>query len=126
MTVKEKGDWKPSFSRLVLLLLLASPGAVMASNPCLDTYPAMAGEVLTSDGGRVKKIAPVEWFEDGVYQVTVESGGVFMTRLGDLPMPELGSDLEFRIYSKDAASLPMAGCYCRKGTDICVEEYSYP
>ena len=77
-------------------------------------------------GGKVARIDPVEWFEDGVYQITVESGGVIMTRPGEFPMPPIGAELELRVYSKTKQDLPMAGCYCVVGTDLCVEEYSYP
>lgn len=81
---------------------------------------------MKSKGGRVARIEPVEWFEDGVYRVTVESGGVIMTRPGTRPMPPVGADLEHRIFSKNGQALPFAGCYCQTGTDICIEEYTYP
>lgn len=110
-------------SALILSLLAALPA--FAVNPCIDVYPSMAGEILRSNGGRVEAIAPVEWLEEGVYRVTVESGGQFMTRPGKLPMPRIGSSLEYRIFSRDANSAPLAACYCQTGTDICVEEYAY-
>jgi hypothetical protein len=96
-----------------------------ADNPCIDSYPAISGQILRSNGGRVARLEPVKWFEDGVYRVTVESGGDFMTRPGGLPLPEVGSELQYRIFSKDANSEPIAACYCVEGTDLCVEEYSF-
>ena len=94
-----------------ILLLLAAPQAD-AGNPCIDLYPSMAGEILRSDGGRVAAIVPVDWFEQGVYRITVESGGQFMVRPGDLSIPQAGSDLEYRIFSRDASSEQLAECYC--------------
>lgn len=97
------------------------------ANPCVDKYPEIAGEVLTSPAGKVKKIEPIEaWFEDGVYQITVESGGVIMVKPEGLPLPPIGSRLEMRVFSKSKTDMPMAGCYCLIGTDACLEEYTYP
>ncbi len=105
-------------------LVAATP--VFGGNPCTGAYQDTAGEILTSPGGRVARIEPVEWFEDGVYRITVKSGGVIMTRPDGLPMPPVGADLELRVYSKSKSALPFAGCYCQVGTNVCVEEYSYP
>ncbi|MGB5202516.1 MAG: hypothetical protein WBN68_07775 [Sedimenticolaceae bacterium] len=68
----------------------------------------------------------MQWFEDGVYRITVDSGGVIMTKPDGLPMPPVGAGLELRIYSEEKGNQPLAGCYCQKGTTICVEEYRYP
>jgi hypothetical protein len=109
----------------MLLSLLASLLA-HAGNPCVDLYPSQAGKILNSDGGRVAAIDPVEWLEQGVYRVTVKSGGQFMIRPGKKqPIPQVGSNLEYRIFSRDANSAPLAACYCQRGTAICVEEYAY-
>lgn len=66
------------------------------------------------------------WFEDGVYQVIMQSGGLFITRPGDARLPQVGASLELRVYSKTRNDMPMGRCYCEAGTDACVEEYSYP
>lgn len=95
-------------------------------NPCIDRYPRMAGDVVTGYGGRVARIEPVAWLEDGVYRITVESGGDIMIKPGDLPLPEIGAELEARIFSESRNADPFAGCYCQVGTDICVEEYGFP
>lgn len=105
------------------LILAASP--VLGSNPCINEYPNAAGEILTSYGGRVFRIEPVEWFEDGVYRITVESGGVIMTKPGTLPMPQIGAELELRVFSKNRNLGPFASCYCQVESNICVEEYTY-
>lgn len=115
----------PANRSLLYTLLLLSMTAVAADNPCIDRYPAMSGQILRSNGGVVARIEPVKWFEDGVFRVTVESGGDFMTRPGELPLPEVGSELQYRIFSKDANAEPLAACYCVKGSDLCVEEYSF-
>ena len=109
---------------VVGVLFIFPPIAV--GGPCIDDHPKKAGELLTSPGGRVARIDPVEWFEDGVYRITVDSGGVIMTRPGDLPIPPVGAVLEFRAFSEGKNALPFAGCYCQVGTDVCVEEYTYP
>ena len=95
-------------------------------SPCVNEYPSIAGDILTSYGGRVARIEPVEWLEDGVYRIVVESGGEIMTKPGNLPMPPIGAELELRIFSDTRNSEPFAGCYCQAGTSICVEEYAYP
>lgn len=59
----------------VALVSVLSSVPVYAANPCVEQYPAAAGEVLTSPGGRVARIEPVAWFEDGVYRITLETGG---------------------------------------------------
>ena len=101
--------------------------APVAANPCIDTYRRLAGEVLTSPAGRVAKVEPItNWFEDGVYRVSLDGGGVFMTRPGGADLPDVGATIELRVYSKTRTDMPMAGCYCETGTNTCVEEYSYP
>jgi len=108
---------------IILWLLASLP--VHAGNPCVDLYPSQAGKVLKSDGGRVAAINPVEWLEQGVYRVTVESGGQFMIRHGkQQQIPQVGSNLEYRIFSRDANSTPLAACYCQRGTDVCVKDYA--
>lgn len=116
----------PRKQLVVALCMLATSCSDTRVNPCIDEYPNKAGEILTSPGGTIERIEPVEWFEDGVYRITVESGGIFMTRPEGLPMPSVGAELEFRVYSKTKESIPFAGCYCQIGTGICVEEYTYP
>ena len=76
--------------------------------------------------GRVARVEPVEWLEDGVYRITVESGGNIVVKPNGLPLPPVGKELEVRIFSETANSEPLAACYCRVGTEVCVEEYSYP
>lgn len=110
----------------VALVSVLSSVPVYAANPCVEQYPAAAGEVLTSPGGRVARIEPVAWFEDGVYRITLETGGVIMIRPQGLPMPSVGAELELRVFSKDRHQIPFAGCYCQPGTEVCVEEYTYP
>ena len=95
-------------------------------NPCVDEYPKIAPHVVGGPAGRVADIKPVEWFEDGVYRITVNSGGDIMVEPGDLPLPPIGAELEVRICSRTPNSEPLAGCYCQVGTQLCVEEYSYP
>ena len=108
-----------------LMLLLFAVQQAHAGNPCIDLYPSMAGEMLRSNGGRVAAVDAVAWLEEGVYRVTVESGGQFMIRPGSLPIPQVGSDLEYRIFSRSSNSAPLAACYCQTGTEICVEEYAF-
>ncbi len=108
------------------LLLLGGCGqSPKTSNPCLDDYPARAKDVLISDSGRVTEIKPTEWMAEGTLQIRLESGDVIITRPGELPLPPIGAELEIRIYSDSREGMPFAGCYCQKGTDICVEEYTY-
>jgi len=102
------------------------PFFAQAGNPCLDDYPQRAGDVVVANGGRVAKIEPVEWLEDGVFRITTASGGTIMSRPLGLPMPPIGARLELRIYSVDKDAVPFGGCYCQVGTNLCVEEYSYP
>jgi len=48
-----------------------------------------------------------------------------MTRPGGLSIPQVGSDLEYRIFSRSSNSEPLAACYCQTGAEICVEEYAF-
>ena len=48
-----------------------------------------------------------------------------MIRPGDLVIPQVGSNLEYRIFSRDAGSESLAACYCQRATGICVEEYAF-
>lgn len=113
-------------TQIVLLLLIATASTALDANPCVGEYPKIAGEILTSDGGRIARIEPIEWLEDGVYKITLESGGVIMARPGRLAMPQIGSKLELRVFSKTHETLPFAGCYCQAGTEVCIEEYTFP
>ncbi len=108
-----------------LLLLGGCDQSPKVANPCLDDYPARAKDVLISDSGRVAEIKPAEWMAEGTLQIRLESGDVIITRPGELPLPPVGAELEIRIYSDSREEMPFAGCYCQKGTDICVEEYTY-
>jgi len=114
-----------NISILVALAALVVTAPVYGANPCVGEYPTIANEILVSPGGRVARIEQVDWFEDGVYRITVESGGIIMTKPDGLRIPPVGAELEFRIYSESKSAQPFAGCYCQVGTDICVEEYSY-
>ncbi len=109
-----------------LLLLGGCDQEPKAANPCLDDYPARAKDVLIGNSGRVAKIKPAEWMGDGVLQIQLESGDIIITKPGELPLPPVGAELEIRIYSDSREGEPFAGCYCQKGTDICVKEYTYP
>ena len=111
---------------LLGLILVAGCSDRGPVNPCVDTYPSIAGHSVSGPAGRVAEVQSVEWLEEGVYRITVESGGDIMVKPEGLPLPPVGAELEVRIYSQSVASEPLAGCYCQVGTDICVEEYSYP
>jgi len=115
-------------ARVIMLwvVLVAGCSDPQPVNPCVDEYPKIALHVVGGPAGRVANIEPVDWLEDGVYRITVESGGDIMVKPGDLPLPPIGSVLEVRIYSRTPNSEPLAGCYCQVATNICVAEYSYP
>lgn len=119
---------KMKAARLALLCLAVLAGCSEPApvNPCIDTYPAIAGHVVGGPAGRVAGVQAVDWLEEGVYRITVESGGDIMVKPDGLPLPQIGADLEVRIFSETANSEPLAGCYCQIGTNVCVEEYSYP
>ena len=95
-------------------------------NPCIDNYPAISNEMHSYPSGVVANIKDVEWFEDGVKQITLDSREIIMIRPLDLPLPAVGSNLELRSFTRKAGEAPFAGCYCQVGTDICLEEYTYP
>lgn len=97
-----------------------------SANPCVSEYPSTATEVAISPWGTVARIEPVEWFEDGVYRIALESGDVIITQTDDRPALPVGATLERRIYMQMNDQQDVAGCYCQTGTDVCVEEYSYP
>lgn len=94
-------------------------------NPCITDYPALSKEIHNYPSGVVARIEDVEWFEDGVKRITLNSGSIIMVRPLNLPMPSIGSDLELRSFTKIADEAPFAGCYCQSGTEICLEEYTY-
>lgn len=111
---------------LLCLVLMAGCSDSGPANPCVDTYPSISGHMVGGPAGRVADVQSVEWLEDGVYRITVGSGGDIMVKPSGLSLPPVGAELEVRIYSESANSDPLAGCYCQVGTNVCVEEYSYP
>ena len=113
-----------SLAALALLTNGCSSGDV--HNPCIDDYPAISKETHRYPSGVVASIEDVEWFEDGVKQITLKSRDVIVVRPGLLPMPSVGANLELRSFTKSPSEAPFAGCYCQSGTDICLEEYTYP
>ena len=107
------------------VIVLGGCGQSPQENPCVDTYPSIAPDVVTGPAGRISSIEPVQWLEDGVFRITVESGGDILVRPDGLPLPPIGAELEVRIFSASRNADPVAGCYCQVGTDLCVEEYAY-
>ncbi|NNJ90825.1 MAG: hypothetical protein HKP55_04035 [Gammaproteobacteria bacterium] len=95
-------------------------------NRCISDYPNISHETLSYPSGSVANIEGIEWFEDGVKQITLKSRAVIMVRPLNLPLPAVGSKLELRSFIKNPGDAPFAGCYCQVGTDICLEEYTYP
>ena len=113
----------------IIILLAIVPGActnTTVHNPCLSEYPDISIDTQVYPSGIVASIKEVEWFEEGVKQLTLKTGGVLMFRPGDLAMPKVGSNLELRSFTKQHGEAPFAGCYCETGTDVCLEEYAYP
>ena len=113
-------------SLVCFLFALSGCSKTQLQNPCIEEYPRTASEVLISPAGTVKSIEKIEWFEDGVYRIIVASGGEIFVKPDGLPLPSEGVKLEMRIFSTSENGEPLAGCYCQTGTDLCLEEYSYP
>ena len=109
-----------------VILITSGCSSKNIPNPCIDDYPAISKEINNYPSGVVSSISDVEWFEDGVKQITLESRMVIIVRPLDLALPAVGSNLELRSFTRKAGEAPFAGCYCQVGTDICLEEYTYP